>query len=279
MTGYCHIYRVSFCKIRSYGFSTIWGLKTVAKKTIKRSGQKKRTGKVAPKSANIKSAGARKAKSSTRRSTGKKTAKKTVKAAKKTVKAAKKTAKAKSSAPKAVTKKKVAKAKKAAIVKTPKKRASSKSQGNNGLLPKLPVRSVESQKPVKLRKTHLKPHELEEFRQLLIEKRQELMGDISHLQNEVLHQGSSGEPSNASVMPIHMADIGSDTWEQELTMGLIENERHLIREINEALDRIDNKTYGICMATNRPISKSRLRARPWAKYCIEHARRRELGLA
>ena len=79
-------------------------------------------------------------------------------------------------------------------------------------------------------------------------------------------------------MPIHMADLGSDTWEQELTLGLIENERGLLREIDEALDRIEDKTYGICLATNRPISKSRLRAQPWAKYCIAYARKRELGL-
>jgi len=81
-----------------------------------------------------------------------------------------------------------------------------------------------------------------------------------------------------SSMPTHMADIGSDNWEQEFTLGLIENERSLIREIDEALDRIRNRTYGICLGTNKIIHKARLRAKPWAKYCIEYARKRELGL-
>jgi len=130
----------------------------------------------------------------------------------------------------------------------------------------------------KLRKTRLKPDELEEFRQMLVEKRAEVVGDVAHLHNEARHQGSSGEVNSESSMPIHMADIGTDTWEQELTIGLIENEQTLIREIDEALARIENKTYGTCLATNKPISKSRLRAKPWAKFCIEYARQRELGL-
>ncbi len=129
----------------------------------------------------------------------------------------------------------------------------------------------------RLRKTHLNPQELLEFRDLLASKRQELIGDMNHLRSEALGHGSSGEGSGASTMPIHMADIGSDTWEQELTLGLIEKERGLLREIEEALDRIEDKTYGICLATNKPISKARLRAKPWAKYCIEYARKRELG--
>jgi RNA polymerase-binding transcription factor DksA len=59
---------------------------------------------------------------------------------------------------------------------------------------------------------------------------------------------------------------------------LIENERGLLREIDEALERIEDNTYGICLATNKPITKSRLRVKPWAKYCIAYARKRELGL-
>lgn len=128
------------------------------------------------------------------------------------------------------------------------------------------------------RTTQLSKADLEEFRKMLLEKRAELVGDMNHLQNEALRQGSSGENTGASFMPIHMADLGSDTWEQELTLGLIENERSLLREIDDALARIEDNTYGICLATGKPISKSRLRAKPWAKYCIEHARKIELGL-
>ncbi|MHC4445775.1 MAG: TraR/DksA family transcriptional regulator [Planctomycetota bacterium] len=178
---------------------------------------------------------------------------------------------------KSATKTKTASKTKSATV-TGKKRSATKKPGNNGLLPKVPVKPMKLHRTGKLRKTRLKPEELEEFRQLLIEKRREVVGDVNHLHSEAAHQGSSGETNSGSTMPIHMADIGSDTWEQELTMGLIENEQTLIREIDEALQRIEDMTYGICLATNRPITKSRLRAKPWAKYCIEYARQRELGL-
>ena len=130
----------------------------------------------------------------------------------------------------------------------------------------------------KVEHTRLTARELEEFRQMLLQKRQELVGDVNHLEDEAIRMRQQGGSSTSS-MPIHMADIGSDTWEQELTLGLIENERGLLREIDEALQRIEEGTYGVCVATGKPITKARLRAKPWAKYCIEYARKRELGLA
>ena len=129
----------------------------------------------------------------------------------------------------------------------------------------------------KAEQTRLTAREIEEFRQMLLLKRQELVGDVNHLEDEAIRTRQQGGGSTSS-MPIHMADIGSDTWEQELTLGLIENERGLLREIDEALQRIEEGTFGICVATGKPITKARLRAKPWAKYCIEYARKRELGL-
>ena len=61
-------------------------------------------------------------------------------------------------------------------------------------------------------------------------------------------------------------------WEQDFTLGLIANERQLVREIDEALQRIEDKTFGVCQMTGKPISKARLDAKPWAKYTIEAER-------
>ncbi len=128
-----------------------------------------------------------------------------------------------------------------------------------------------------LSKNHLTRKELDEFREMLVAKRRQLIGDVSNMESEAMRSNNQTGTGSSS-MPIHMADLGSDTWEQELTLGLIENERGLIREIDEALSRIEDHTYGICIATGKPIAKARLRAKPWAKYCIEHARKLELGL-
>ena len=103
-----------------------------------------------------------------------------------------------------------------------------------------------------------------------------MAGDVTHLADDVVNRKGGG-PTEHTSMPIHMADVGSDNWEKEFTLGLIAREQALIREIDEALARIGNRTYGVCLATHRNISIARLRAKPWARYCIEYARAREEG--
>ncbi|MFQ5491897.1 MAG: TraR/DksA family transcriptional regulator [Phycisphaerae bacterium] len=128
-------------------------------------------------------------------------------------------------------------------------------------------------------KTRLNDAQLAEFRKMLLDKRRELVGDVDHLTREALRRSRSEAAGDLSSMPIHMADIGTDNWEQEFTLGLIDTERTLLHEIDEALGRIDNRTYGVCLATHKPITLARLRAKPWAKYCIRHARLLEQGRA
>lgn len=129
---------------------------------------------------------------------------------------------------------------------------------------------------VPMPKTYLTSKELRAFKEQVLAKRNELAGDVSHLTDEVTHRSSKGDGQHSS-MPIHMADIGSDNWEHDFTIGLIANERALLLELDDALARIEDKTYGICCATHKRISKARLRARPWAKYCIDYARTRDEG--
>ena len=121
-------------------------------------------------------------------------------------------------------------------------------------------------------KSPLNKKELEKFRALLLVKRAELLGDVDSMSNEALRLNDS---ANLSHMPIHMADVGSDNFEQELTLGLVESERRMVAEIDEALDRISEGTFGICVESGKPITKARLDAKPWAKYCIEVAREME----
>jgi len=153
--------------------------------------------------------------------------------------------------------------------RTPKARSKPVEGPANGM-----IETVDGDRP--LPKTHLKSKELREFKELLLAKRAELCGDLEHLTDEALYRSRRGE-SEGATMPIHMADLGSDNWEQDFTLGLVANERALVRELDEALERIENKTYGICLATHRKIDTARLRAKPWAKYCIEYARAKEEG--
>jgi len=122
---------------------------------------------------------------------------------------------------------------------------------------------------------HLAAEEIKHFREKLLDKRRELLGDMANLREDALNKSRKDAAGDLSSMPIHMADIGTDNYEQEFTLGLMENEQSLLREIDEALHRIDDGTYGICLATGKRISKARLRVQPWAKHCISYERRNE----
>jgi RNA polymerase-binding protein DksA len=113
--------------------------------------------------------------------------------------------------------------------------------------------------------------EFEHYRQILVRKRAELVGDVSAMENQAL-QGGSG---NLSHMPQHLAEQGSETFEQSLSLDLAQVDRNLIKEIDDALERINKGTYGICEMTGKPISRDRLDELPWTRYSIEAARARE----
>ncbi|MFN7021052.1 MAG: TraR/DksA family transcriptional regulator [Phycisphaerales bacterium] len=122
--------------------------------------------------------------------------------------------------------------------------------------------------PARLR---LSKKELDRYREILMQKRAELAGDISNIEDEALRQNSG----SLSSLPQHMAEQGSDTFEQSISLDLAQVDRNLIREIDEALKRIDEGTYGVCPRTGQRISPERLAELPWAKYSIEAQREME----
>lgn len=136
---------------------------------------------------------------------------------------------------------------------------------------RLPPAPVRSDAKMARNRAGISSRELEHFRDLLFEKRRELTGDVSSMETSALRVGSG----SLSSLPMHMADAGTDNYEQEFTLGLVEKDRKLLRDINVALAKIQDGSYGICEGTGKAISKPRLEAQPWAKYSIEHARQLE----
>ncbi len=124
-------------------------------------------------------------------------------------------------------------------------------------------------KPKRVSRSPLSGEEIDAYRRLLIHKRAEIAGDVSAMEEEALSGGGSGSLSHT---PQHMAEQGTDTFDQSLSLDLAASQRKLIKEIDEALERIDNGTYGVCVDMGVPIGKTRLDAKPWAKHCIEAAR-------
>ena len=124
----------------------------------------------------------------------------------------------------------------------------------------------------------LSKKEIESFRQVLLHQRIQLIGDVDHMGSNALKDNRQESSGDLSSMPIHMADIGTDNYEQEFTLGLIESERNMLKDIDLALSKVADGAFGICEATGKPIGRTRLEAKPYARYTIDYARKVEEGL-
>lgn len=120
-------------------------------------------------------------------------------------------------------------------------------------------------------KTTFTKREINKYKKILLEKRGELVGDVSTMETEAL-MGQSGSLSH---LPQHMAEQGSEAYEQTLSLNLAALDRKLIKEIDDALVRIKDGTYGMCELTGQPINPERLVELPWARYSIDAARELE----
>ena len=117
--------------------------------------------------------------------------------------------------------------------------------------------------------------DLQAFQQQLNALRDRHNGDVSHLADEALRRTGGGASGNLSNMPIHMADLGTDNFEQEFTLSLMQNEEQLLGEIGAALERIKQGGFGQCEECQGAIPKARLQAVPYARHCVECARKLE----
>ena len=119
----------------------------------------------------------------------------------------------------------------------------------------------------------LTPAEIKKFKTMLLAKLTEILGNVTIMESEAFHR----DRSDLSSMPIHMADLGTDSSEIDNIIGLVDSERKILIEINDALNRIENGTYGICQGRGEQIPKQRLKAIPWAQYCVTCATLLEKG--
>ena len=117
--------------------------------------------------------------------------------------------------------------------------------------------------------------DLDRFRSELETERERLTAAL----DSVNHPDSLAEETGelASGAGDHLGDHGSDMFQRELDNGLEENAEHLVSEIDRALGRIENGTYGTCVVCGRPIGEERLEAVPWATLCIDDQRKLERG--
>jgi DnaK suppressor protein len=126
----------------------------------------------------------------------------------------------------------------------------------------------------------LKKTELDEFKSLLLVLRARIRGDVRQMTDEALDRNGNDSESKS---PTHLAELGTETYEQDFALRRVENEQETLDEIEEALERIADESYGICAACREAgkavskslIPKARLRVIPYAKNCVECERKRE----
>ncbi|ARM30502.1 molecular chaperone DnaK [Prosthecochloris sp. HL-130-GSB] len=121
--------------------------------------------------------------------------------------------------------------------------------------------------PGKVLHTYLNDEELEHFKSLLLKRREEVLRDLDILRSSLSEE--SVEDSINSNYSMHMADHGTETMDREQRFMFIARDEKYLGYIDQALERIRNKTYGMCVKSGKPIPKKRLEAVPHTSVRIE----------
>jgi RNA polymerase-binding transcription factor DksA len=111
--------------------------------------------------------------------------------------------------------------------------------------------------------------ELKKYKGLLLKLRSYFEEDIDSLEKKSLHKSGRDATGDLSNLPLHPADVGTDVFEQDFSLGILETENIKLKDIDEALERIKNKNYGICEECLSAINPNRLKIIPYTSLCIK----------
>lgn len=107
------------------------------------------------------------------------------------------------------------------------------------------------------------------YKKLLLDKREELMGDINQISEDTLKKSLKDASGDISGYSFHMADVATDNYDREFSLGLASKERGVLFEINHALQKLQEGKFGSCELCKKPISQARLKAVTYAKLCLK----------
>ncbi|HDN97652.1 MAG TPA: hypothetical protein ENG68_00630 [bacterium] len=103
------------------------------------------------------------------------------------------------------------------------------------------------------------------YMELLLKEKNRILRTIGHLKEDALGE----KKQEFSGVPNHIADLGTDEFSRDLEISLSDSEGKILKLINEAIEKLEKGTYGKCERCGKNISKTRLTAIPYAKYCIK----------
>lgn len=124
-------------------------------------------------------------------------------------------------------------------------------------------------------KKKLNKKELGEYKKLLIKRKGDILDAIDHASEETIKKSQKDASGDISGYTYHMADVATDTYDREFSLGLVSTERKILFEVGDALKKIEDGNYGVCEECKLPIAKTRLKAIPYARLCVKCQEKRE----
>ncbi len=124
-------------------------------------------------------------------------------------------------------------------------------------------------------KKKLTKKELTEFKKLLLKKKEEINAEIKHISDDTLNKSQKDASGDISGYTYHMADVATDNYDREFSLGLASKDRKSLYELEDAMKRIEEGTFGVCLDCKALIAKTRLKVVPQARLCIKCQEKRE----
>lgn len=119
--------------------------------------------------------------------------------------------------------------------------------------------------------------ELVFYRKLILDKKEEIVEDINHISEDTLKKSQKEASGDISGYAYHMADVATDTYDREFSLAIATNDRKALYELDDALKKIEDGSFGICEDCKSSIAKTRLKAVPYARLCVKCQEKREKG--
>lgn len=113
------------------------------------------------------------------------------------------------------------------------------------------------------------------YRQLLLKLRERITEDIKHISEDTLKKSQKEAAGDISGYTLHMADLATDAYDREFSLNLASCDRDVLLLVNDALKRIDEGGYGTCAQCKKPIARIRLKALPFASFCLKCQKEQE----
>ena len=124
-------------------------------------------------------------------------------------------------------------------------------------------------------KNKLNKKELLEYKKVITKRKNEILDAIERISEDTLKKSQKDASGDISGYTFHMADVATDNYDREFSLGLASNDRQSLYELDDALKRIEEGTFGVCEECKTVLTKARLKALPYARLCLNCQQKRE----